>query len=89
MTAVWQIPCVGYLPSQIDLTQPLVPQGPFDIIVHKLSDVIVEAERDSKSQQLLANFQVRLQNPSNMCPTPKKHTAVQKYTSVIKFMWPL
>uniref|UniRef100_A0A3P8U7J9 Inositol-tetrakisphosphate 1-kinase n=1 Tax=Amphiprion percula TaxID=161767 RepID=A0A3P8U7J9_AMPPE len=26
----------------IDLTQPLVPQGPFDIIVHKLSDVIVE-----------------------------------------------
>uniref|UniRef100_A0A3Q3W001 Inositol-tetrakisphosphate 1-kinase n=1 Tax=Mola mola TaxID=94237 RepID=A0A3Q3W001_MOLML len=43
--------------SQIDLARPLVPQGPFDVIVHKLSDVIVEAEHDSRSQQLLANFQ--------------------------------
>uniref|UniRef100_A0A8C2XA05 Inositol-tetrakisphosphate 1-kinase n=1 Tax=Cyclopterus lumpus TaxID=8103 RepID=A0A8C2XA05_CYCLU len=42
---------------QIDLTRPLVHQGPFDVIVHKLSDVIVEAEQDSQSQQLLANFQ--------------------------------
>ncbi|XP_026168383.1 inositol-tetrakisphosphate 1-kinase-like [Mastacembelus armatus] len=42
---------------EIDLTQPLVHQGPFDVIVHKLSDVIVEAEHDSQSQQLLANFQ--------------------------------
>lgn len=42
---------------EIDLTQPLGPQGPFDLIVHKLSDVIVEAEQDSQSQQLLANFQ--------------------------------
>lgn len=41
----------------IDLSQPLVPQGPFDVIVHKLSDVIVEAEHDSQSQHLLANFQ--------------------------------
>ncbi|XP_044057243.1 inositol-tetrakisphosphate 1-kinase-like isoform X2 [Siniperca chuatsi] len=40
---------------EIDLTQPLL--GPFDVIVHKLSDVIVEAEHDSQSQQLLANFQ--------------------------------
>lgn len=42
---------------EIDLTQSLGPQGPFDIIVHKLSDVIVEAEHDSQSQQLLDNFQ--------------------------------
>ncbi|XP_077350395.1 inositol-tetrakisphosphate 1-kinase-like [Festucalex cinctus] len=42
---------------EIDLTQPLGPQGPFDVIVHKLSDVIVEAEHDSKSKQLLVNFQ--------------------------------
>ncbi|XP_070684729.1 inositol-tetrakisphosphate 1-kinase-like [Pempheris klunzingeri] len=42
---------------EMDLTQPLPPQGPFDVIVHKLSDVIVEAEHDSQSQQLLANFQ--------------------------------
>lgn len=49
----------GFPLLQIDLTQPLAPQGPFDVIVHKLSDVIMEAEHDSKSQQLLANFQVR------------------------------
>lgn len=49
-----------YLISQIDITQLLEPQGPFDVIVHKLSDVMVEAERDSRSQQLLANFQVGL-----------------------------
>ncbi|XP_034023760.1 inositol-tetrakisphosphate 1-kinase-like [Thalassophryne amazonica] len=42
---------------EIDLTQPLAPQGPFDVIVHKLSDVIVEATHDSQSQQLLSNFQ--------------------------------
>nr|XP_043887576.1 inositol-tetrakisphosphate 1-kinase-like isoform X2 [Solea senegalensis] len=42
---------------EIDLTQPLIPQGPFSVIVHKLSDLIVEAEHDSQSQQLLANFQ--------------------------------
>ncbi|XP_037324775.2 inositol-tetrakisphosphate 1-kinase-like isoform X2 [Pungitius pungitius] len=42
---------------EIDLTRPLVHQGPFDIIVHKLSDVIVEAERDSQSQRVLADFQ--------------------------------
>lgn len=45
---------------QIDLTQPLDPQGPFDVIVHKLSDVIVDAEHDSQSQQFLAKFQVML-----------------------------
>lgn len=50
-----------YPSSQIDLTQPLEPQGPFDVIIHKLSDIIVEAEHDSKSQQMLADFQVRLQ----------------------------
>ncbi|KAJ0063656.1 hypothetical protein NL108_004779 [Boleophthalmus pectinirostris] len=42
---------------EINLSQPLEPQGPFDIIVHKLSDVIVEAEHDNQSQLLLANFQ--------------------------------
>lgn len=36
----------------------MTSQGPFNVIVHKLSDVIVEAEYDSQSQQLLSNFQV-------------------------------
>uniref|UniRef100_A0A4W6E220 Inositol-tetrakisphosphate 1-kinase n=1 Tax=Lates calcarifer TaxID=8187 RepID=A0A4W6E220_LATCA len=38
---------------QIDLAQPLAPQGPFDAIVHKLSDVIVEAEHDMICEILL------------------------------------
>uniref|UniRef100_A0A4W5R5J4 Inositol-tetrakisphosphate 1-kinase n=1 Tax=Hucho hucho TaxID=62062 RepID=A0A4W5R5J4_9TELE len=42
---------------EIDLSQPLESQGPFAVIVHKLSDVIVKAEYDSQSQQLLDNFQ--------------------------------
>ncbi|XP_023689216.2 inositol-tetrakisphosphate 1-kinase-like [Paramormyrops kingsleyae] len=42
---------------EIDLNQPIASQGPFDVIVHKLSDVIVEAEHGSQSQRLLANFQ--------------------------------
>nr|XP_015196187.1 PREDICTED: inositol-tetrakisphosphate 1-kinase-like isoform X2 [Lepisosteus oculatus] len=42
---------------EIDLSQPLDLQGPFSIIVHKLSDVIVEAEHSSQSQELLANFE--------------------------------
>ncbi|XP_016887710.1 inositol-tetrakisphosphate 1-kinase-like isoform X2 [Cynoglossus semilaevis] len=41
----------------IDLTQPLALQGPFNVIVHKMSDIIVEAEHNRQSQQLLANFQ--------------------------------
>lgn len=53
---MWKCFCL----CQIDLSKPLGPQGPFDVIVHKLSDVIVEAEHDSQSQQLLANFQVIL-----------------------------
>ncbi|KAJ8280251.1 hypothetical protein GJAV_G00052320 [Gymnothorax javanicus] len=42
---------------EINLSQPMESQGPFDVIVHKLSDVIVEAEHNSESQSLLANFQ--------------------------------
>ncbi|XP_072315022.1 inositol-tetrakisphosphate 1-kinase-like [Eucyclogobius newberryi] len=42
---------------EINLSRPLEPQGPFDVIVHKLSDVVVDAEHDNRSRQLLANFQ--------------------------------
>lgn len=49
---------LSFLVRQIDITRPLVHQGPFDVIVHKLSDVVVEAERDSQSQRVLADFQV-------------------------------
>ncbi|MGH0186071.1 UNVERIFIED_CONTAM: hypothetical protein FKN15_020106, partial [Acipenser sinensis] len=41
----------------IDLNQPIAVQGPFDVIIHKLSDVMVDAEHDSQSQQLLERFE--------------------------------
>uniref|UniRef100_G3NQR0 Inositol-tetrakisphosphate 1-kinase n=1 Tax=Gasterosteus aculeatus aculeatus TaxID=481459 RepID=G3NQR0_GASAC len=48
ITAGWRV-TRSFLVRQIDITRPLVHQGPFDVIVHKLSDVVVEAERDSQS----------------------------------------
>ncbi|XP_072919968.1 inositol-tetrakisphosphate 1-kinase-like isoform X1 [Hemitrygon akajei] len=43
---------------QMDLTRSIEDQGPFDVIIHKLSELMVEAEQaDSHSQQLLRRFQ--------------------------------
>lgn len=44
---------------KIDLDSPLEQQGPFDLIVHKLSDVVVKAKNgDQLAAQRLARFQV-------------------------------
>uniref|UniRef100_A0A3B4Z1M5 Inositol-tetrakisphosphate 1-kinase-like n=1 Tax=Stegastes partitus TaxID=144197 RepID=A0A3B4Z1M5_9TELE len=70
---------------QIDLSQPLGAQGPFDVIIHKLSDVIVEAEHNSQSQQLLANFQVMLlhTHPSTILldPLPAMTQLLDRFAS--------
>ncbi|XP_030299436.1 inositol-tetrakisphosphate 1-kinase-like isoform X1 [Sparus aurata] len=69
---------------EIDLSKPLGPQGPFDVIVHKLSDVIVEAEHDSQSQQLLANFQSYVSaNPSTVIldPLPAMSQLLDRFVS--------
>ncbi|XP_059841138.1 inositol-tetrakisphosphate 1-kinase-like isoform X3 [Hypanus sabinus] len=43
---------------QMDLTRSIEDQGPFDVIIHKLSELMVEAEQaDLHSQQLLRRFQ--------------------------------
>ncbi|XP_038642128.1 inositol-tetrakisphosphate 1-kinase-like isoform X2 [Scyliorhinus canicula] len=43
---------------QIDLTKSIEDQGPFDVIIHKLSDLMLEAEqKDAQSQQLIQKFQ--------------------------------
>ncbi|XP_078287076.1 inositol-tetrakisphosphate 1-kinase-like [Rhinoraja longicauda] len=43
---------------EIDLTKCMEDQGPFDVIIHKLSDLMVEADQDNpRSQQLLQKFQ--------------------------------
>ncbi|XP_071753370.2 inositol-tetrakisphosphate 1-kinase-like [Centroberyx gerrardi] len=69
---------------EIDLSQPLVSQGPFNVIVHKLSDVIVEAEHNSQSQQLLANFQSYVSaHPSTVLldPLPAMTQLLDRFTS--------
>uniref|UniRef100_A0A4W6EZ53 Inositol-tetrakisphosphate 1-kinase n=1 Tax=Lates calcarifer TaxID=8187 RepID=A0A4W6EZ53_LATCA len=75
---------------QIDLAQPLAPQGPFDAIVHKLSDVIVEAEHDSQSQQLLANFESYVStHPSTVLldPLPAMTRLLDRFASYRIMNW--
>uniref|UniRef100_A0A8C6Z485 Inositol-tetrakisphosphate 1-kinase n=1 Tax=Nothoprocta perdicaria TaxID=30464 RepID=A0A8C6Z485_NOTPE len=43
---------------QLDLTKPIEDQGPLDVIIHKLTDVILEADQnDSQSLELVHRFQ--------------------------------
>ncbi|XP_054681781.1 inositol-tetrakisphosphate 1-kinase isoform X5 [Grus americana] len=42
----------------LDLTKPIEDQGPLDVIIHKLTDVILEADQnDSQSLELVHRFQ--------------------------------
>ncbi|XP_078097937.1 inositol-tetrakisphosphate 1-kinase-like [Mustelus asterias] len=43
---------------EIDLSKSMEDQGPFDVIIHKLSDLMLEADqRDTQSQQRIQKFQ--------------------------------
>ncbi|KAJ6661851.1 hypothetical protein lerEdw1_013022 [Lerista edwardsae] len=43
---------------QLDLTKPIEDQGPLDVIIHKLTDVIIEADQNnSQSLELVHRFQ--------------------------------
>ncbi|XP_062408287.1 inositol-tetrakisphosphate 1-kinase-like isoform X1 [Sardina pilchardus] len=69
---------------EIDLSRPLPSQGPFSVIVHKLSDVIVEAEHDSQSEQLLSNFQSYISaHPETVLvdPLPAMTQLLDRFTS--------
>lgn len=49
--------CVPTL--QLNLSRPIEEQGPLDVIIHKLTDVILEADQnDSQSLELVHRFQV-------------------------------
>lgn len=49
--------CVSRL--QLNLSRPIEEQGPLDVIIHKLTDVILEADQnDSQSLELVHRFQV-------------------------------
>ncbi|XP_056349504.1 inositol-tetrakisphosphate 1-kinase isoform X2 [Oenanthe melanoleuca] len=43
---------------QLDLSKPIEDQGPLDVIIHKLTDIILEADQnDSQSLELVHRFQ--------------------------------
>lgn len=47
------------LALQLNLSRPIEEQGPLDVIIHKLTDVILEADQnDSQSLELVHRFQV-------------------------------
>lgn len=47
------------VPLQLNLSRPIEEQGPLDVIIHKLTDVILEADQnDSQSLELVHRFQV-------------------------------
>ncbi|KAI4573240.1 hypothetical protein MJG53_020937 [Ovis ammon polii x Ovis aries] len=44
--------------SQLNLSRPIEEQGPLDVIIHKLTDVILEADQnDSQALELVRRFQ--------------------------------
>lgn len=50
---------LGCFISQLDLSQPLEDQGPLDVIIHKLTDLILEADQnDSQAVMLVQRVQV-------------------------------
>lgn len=48
-----------FISSQLDLSQPLEDQGPLDVIIHKLTDLMLEADQnDSQAVLQLQRVQV-------------------------------
>ncbi|XP_025775287.1 inositol-tetrakisphosphate 1-kinase [Puma concolor] len=48
----------GVETTQLNLSRPIEEQGPLDVIIHKLTDVILEADQnDSQSLELVHRFQ--------------------------------
>ncbi|KAM8952251.1 inositol-tetrakisphosphate 1-kinase-like [Pelodytes ibericus] len=74
----------GYDVANIDLTKPLTIQGPFDLIIHKLSDLLVEAGQDLNSHHLVQRLQIYLE--THRCtvlldPLPALHTLLDRFQS--------
>ncbi|XP_063287298.1 inositol-tetrakisphosphate 1-kinase-like [Pelobates fuscus] len=74
----------GYDVTDVDLSLPLSNQGPFDLIIHKLSDLLVEAGQDLKSHYLVQQLQVYLDtHPYTILldPLPALHTLLDRFES--------
>ncbi|XP_063794005.1 inositol-tetrakisphosphate 1-kinase-like [Pseudophryne corroboree] len=74
----------GYDVTEVDLTKCLNSQGPFDLIIHKLSDLLVEAGQDLTSHHLVQKLQVYLDtHPYTILldPLPALHTLLDRFQS--------
>ncbi|XP_075692396.1 inositol-tetrakisphosphate 1-kinase [Rhinoderma darwinii] len=74
----------GYDVTEVDLTKCLNSQGPFDLIIHKLSDLLVEAGQDLTSHHLVQRLQVYLDtHPFTILldPLPALHTLLDRFQS--------
>lgn len=74
----------GYDVTEVDLTKCLNNQGPFDLIIHKLSDLLVEAGQDLPSHHLVQRLQVYLDtHPFTILldPLPALHTLLDRFQS--------
>ncbi|XP_053329066.1 inositol-tetrakisphosphate 1-kinase-like [Spea bombifrons] len=74
----------GYDVTDIDLARPLCTQGPLDLIIHKLSDLLVEAEQDLISHHLVQRLQVYLSSHPRtvlLDPLHALHTLLDRFQS--------
>ncbi|KAM9324927.1 inositol-tetrakisphosphate 1-kinase-like [Gastrophryne carolinensis] len=70
--------------TEVDLTKCLMSQGPFDLIIHKLSDLLVEAGQDLASHHLVQRLEVYLdEHPFTILldPLPALHTLLDRFKS--------
>ena len=76
---------VVWLCPQLDLSQPLEEQGPLDVIIHKLTDLILEADQnDSQSVLLVQRVQVG-RCSSGTRRQNKKASSIHRQTSIPSF----
>ncbi|XP_029475966.1 inositol-tetrakisphosphate 1-kinase-like isoform X2 [Rhinatrema bivittatum] len=74
----------GFEVTEIDLSKPLSSQGPFDIIIHKLSDLMVGSVHDLQSHHLIRSFQAYLETESRtilLDPLPAMRTLLDRFQS--------
>ncbi|XP_069500319.1 inositol-tetrakisphosphate 1-kinase-like [Ambystoma mexicanum] len=74
----------GYEVAEIDLSRPISDQGPFDIIIHKLSDLIVDSGHDIQSHHLIRSFQAYLETSAStilLDPLPAMRTLLDRFES--------
>ncbi|XP_044161949.1 inositol-tetrakisphosphate 1-kinase-like [Bufo gargarizans] len=74
----------GYDVIEVDLTKCLNSQGPFDLIIHKLTDLLIEAGQDLASHHLVQRLQVYLDtHPFTVLldPLPALYTLLDRFQS--------